>query len=246
MEGNLMFVIPMVGLSSRFFSMGYEVPKYQLPLNTSTVFTHVIESFRPYYEKDEFYFLCRNDYDADLFIRNELNKIGIKKYKIKTININTKGQAETVYIGLKEVPSTEELYIFNIDTFLLKFRKSNFDNECQGYLEVFHGDGDHWSFVYPGNEEKVLSTTEKIRISNLCCNGLYYFKSKEIYDEIFDAERKDKNTINGEFYIAPLYNRIIAMGGQVNYKLVDESDVIACGTPEEYKKLFNKKFIYKH
>lgn len=33
-----MFIIPMAGLSSRFFKAGYTKPKYQLDLNGETVF----------------------------------------------------------------------------------------------------------------------------------------------------------------------------------------------------------------
>ncbi len=52
-----MFVLPMVGLSSRFFDAGYTLPKYQLPLHGRTVFAHVVDSFRDYFDSDEFLFI---------------------------------------------------------------------------------------------------------------------------------------------------------------------------------------------
>jgi hypothetical protein len=47
----------------------------------------------------------------------------------------------------------------------------------EGYLEVFRGEGDNWSFVRPIAEEstQIDLTTENTPISDLCCTGLYHF-----------------------------------------------------------------------
>ena len=44
-----MFVIPMAGLSSRFFKAGFEVPKYQLSIADTIVFDLAIKSFERYF-----------------------------------------------------------------------------------------------------------------------------------------------------------------------------------------------------
>lgn len=232
-----MFVIPMVGLSSRFFNEGYSVPKYQLPLHDTTVFSAVISSFSHYFESDEFLFLCRSDHGADVFVNDELRRIGVKNYRIVMFDENTRGQAETVKLGTVGVSSEEELYIFNIDTIRPNFMKAEFPEDVDGYLEVFVADGDHWSFVSPGRGNEVIRTTEKQRISNLCSDGLYYFKRKADFDEAFIEMVDEGGTRNGEYYVAPMYNYLIRKEKKIRYSLVAAEEVILCGTPVEYRQL---------
>ena len=232
-----MFIIPMVGRSSRFFKEGYALPKYQLPLHGTSVFVKVIESFQYYFESDTFLFLCRTDYQAQDFIRIELLRIGVKNFYILPFESDTRGQAETVYQGIRGIPPDEEIYIFNIDTMRPGFRKPCFIQECDGYLEVFRGEGEHWSFVVAGDQNNVLLTTEKNRVSDLCSDGLYYFKHKSYFDIHFEAAERENDTVNGEYYIAPLYNRLIAEGKTIKYNLIDADEVLLCGTPLDYEAL---------
>lgn len=51
----------------------------------------------------------------------------------------TRGQAESAYIGLKDINYTDGIYIFNIDTIRHDYTKPDFINNCDGYLEVFEG-----------------------------------------------------------------------------------------------------------
>ena len=41
---------------------------------------------------------------------------------------------------------------------------------------------------------------------------------------------------NNERYVAPLYNCMIKDGKKIKVNLIDKSEVIFCGTPEEYNK----------
>lgn len=233
-----MFIIPMVGQSSRFFKAGFKEPKYKLEIGNATVFDRAVMSFHDYFESDLFLFLVRSDYDAYEFVNTHAIKLGIKRFKIIEFAQETVGQADTVYQGLtraKGFYSDEEpLYIFNIDTFHLNFAKADF-SACDGYLEVFEGEGEHWSFVLPGDDNNVIHTTEKDRVSNLCSNGLYFFKNPETflasYKKLVDRGLRS----NGEYYIAPMYNTLISENLNVKYKIIKISDLIFCGTPDEYE-----------
>lgn len=237
-----MFVIPMVGKSSRFFKEGYSEPKYKLLINEVSVFEHSVRSFERYFTTDKFLFLVRSDYSASQFVKHHVKEMGILDFIIIEFEEETQGQADTVYQGLAKAknsfPSDEPIYIFNIDTFRPGFEKSNKRND-DGYLEVFKGEGDHWSFALPGEQEKVVRTTEKDRISDLCSNGLYYFRSCAIFNEAFENSVKEDLKAKGEFYIAPLYNYLIKNGLSVSYELVDISKIIFCGTPDEYKSIID-------
>ena len=233
-----MIVIPMAGLSSRFFNEGYKVPKYMLDLEGKTVFEWSVSSFKKYFDSDLFLFIIFNHFDTKSFVENELKKMGIKNYTIIVLDEHTKGQADTVYQGIKDLNIDEEIYIFNIDSRLNKFEKMSDLEGIDGYLEVFSGEGNHWSFVLPGKNNQVLKTTEKHRISNLCSNGLYYFSSLKKFSEKVKSslEKYDGN----EIYIAPLYNDYIVEQYKIKYKLVEFNDIEFCGTPQEYNETLKR------
>lgn len=233
-----MFIIPMAGLSSRFFKAGYTKPKYQLDLNGETVFAWSVRSFEHYFKTDKFVFIYRDVYETKGFLEQEMAKLGIEDYELVCLPEETLGQADTVYQGLKNVPNNEELYIFNIDSRIVDFVKPEWVNECDGYLEVFQGEGDHWSFALPEpNSKRVIRTTEKERISDLCSDGLYYFKKKSVFESLFLNAKENNITSKNEYYIAPLYNQLIAQQAVVFYDLIAKDRILFCGTPDEYQVL---------
>lgn len=234
-----MIVIPMVGLSSRFFQAGYEKPKYQLEIGGECVFSLAVKSFEKYFKSDKFLFIIRSDYDSYEFVSRELEALGVKNYQLKVIDFNTMGQAETVYLGCEDVAGDEPLYIFNIDTFRHDFSKPDISDTCDGYLEVFRGEGDHWSFIEVDGD-RVVRTTEKNRISDLCSDGLYYFRKKSDFDRIFKLYKDSECTIKGEYYIAPMYNALIEEGADIRFELINLNQIDFCGTPDEYTALQNK------
>lgn len=233
-------VFPMMGKSSRFFDAGFERPKYELLVNGESVFSLAVRSFESYFKTDFFYFLVRPDFDAKEYVTAELVDLGIVNYEIIVFECDTLGQADTVYQGLKGVAPEESVYIFNIDTFRPGFRKPIISEVCDGYLEVFRGDGDHWSFVEAGESNRVLRTTEKDRISDLCSDGLYYFRKKIEFDEAFEGAIQSADKVKGEYYVAPLFNSLIKNGKDIRYVQVDKDAIVFCGTPVEYSGIVNK------
>lgn len=244
-----MIVIPMAGLSSRFFNAGYPIPKYQLGLpNSQSVFEWAVTSFEEYFHSDHFVFIIRDVFNTKFFVENCINQLGIGSFSIVVLEDETEGQADTVYQGLKKISETisehEELFIFNIDSRRTGFRKSTavHNKDIAGYLEVFEGEGDHWSFIKVDNNGKVILTTEKERISNLCSNGLYYFRSIKLFNELFEQEYQNRRNslVKSELYIAPLYNYLIQNNLAVDFELVDHSKIEFCGVPTEYEALCTK------
>jgi hypothetical protein len=147
----------------------------------------------------------------------------------------TRGQAETVLLGIDQAGLDDDapLTIFNIDTFRPGFA---FPSETgDGYLEVFRGSGTNWSYVRPSADGRVLETAEKMVISDLCCTGLYHFRTASSFRK---AARAALAVADGrEIYVAPLYNRLIADGADIRYHEIARAEVIFCGTPEEYEAL---------
>lgn len=239
-----MFVIPMVGLSSRFFKAGFSLPKYQLLANDKTLFAHAVESFSHYFDTDHFLFIVRSDYDTPAFVRAEVEALGIQSFDIRVLDADTQGQAETVALGI-ETYHQEPLYIFNIDTFRPGYRKPEFCDQAQGYLETFIGSGKNWSNIEPlaQGSDRVKRTAEKQEISEFCCTGLYHWDNatrfKQYYQQYcnFDADKLDA----GELYIAPMYNLAISAGDDIRYTVIPQEEVIFCGTPDEYQQYLQRR-----
>lgn len=236
-----MILITMAGLSSRFAKSGYLLPKYALDLQGITMFEWAILSFKSYFDCEHFVFVVRPDKFAQYFVEKTVKKLGIRSYDIFCLEKDTRGQAETAYLALKPHGDDFSVTVFNIDTIRYEYQKPEFLSECDGYLEVFRGAGEHWSFVEPGVSASVVRTTEKERISDLCSDGLYYFKSQLQFCRIFEQVMTANEQVKGEFYIAPLYNRLIKEGGIVKYDVIRPEQIDFCGTPDEYEALVKKK-----
>lgn len=239
-----MIIIPMAGKSSRFLQYGYDVPKYKLPLAGKTVFDWVVLSFQKYFKSQHFKFIVQSSFEHDNFTKESIKKLGILNYSIFELSELTRGQAETVYNAIIE-DVEQEILIFNIDTIRKNFSMPIISKDTDGFLEIFKGEGDHWSFVEPlenfGNYVK--RTTEKIRISNLCSNGMYYFKSSTSFKNICKESILKNEYIKGEFYIAPLYNKLIELGHNIEYIETLLEDNIFCGTPVEYEFLLQNTYL---
>lgn len=240
-----MIIIPMAGLSSRFFKAGFKQPKYMLEAHGYTLFAHAINSFKDYFSSEHFLFIVRDIQDTPQFVAQQANSLGIVSYEVKILNEETRGQAETVYLGSQHCDDSEPITIFNIDTFRPGFNYPTSIEQWDGYLEVFSGEGDNWSYARPVSNDttKVIETAEKRRISDLCCTGLYQFSSLKDYRESYlhylslPTEQWDK----GELYIAPLYNYLIQKNKNIHYHLIDRNEVIFCGIPDEYYEFLEQK-----
>lgn len=241
----------MAGLSSRFKNAGYTLPKYMLTAHGKSLFMHSVESFKKYFDKKTFLFIAIDSVETSEFIKNECEKLGIKKYKIVLLEFATDGQAETVYKGLKlaEINQNESITIFNIDTFRPGFSYPDvFDiNEIDGYLETFIGSGSNWSNIKPKDAklQSVEITAEKKEISNYCCTGLYYWSSVKDYLRVFEKYRANpiEKLDGNEFYIAPMYNYMIKDGKDIRYNVIENNEVIFCGVPDEYEDFIENKKV---
>jgi hypothetical protein len=235
-------VFPMAGLSERFTRAGFTVPKYMLEAHGRTLFRHAVEGFVESAGDMRFLFIARDVADTPAFIAAECRAMGIRDVDVHVLAAPTRGQAETVALGLAGRAAPDDaLIVFNIDTFRPHWRPPTaFElGAVDGYLEVFVGAGKNWSFVAPRDPaaQTVARTTEKDPISDLCCTGLYHFgKSGDFVAAYREAEGAGPAAWSaGELYVAPLYNRLIAAGRDIRYEVIRRDQVIFCGTPDEYQ-----------
>lgn len=242
-------VIPMAGLSSRFQKAGFVLPKYMLYVGNKSLFKIAVSSFENYFDSCNFLFIARNLFDTYSFIEAECNNMHLMSRDIVMLDHPTRGQAETVYLGLREsgISKDEQILIFNIDTFRPHFTFPEKIEEWDGYLEVFKGNGSNWSYAKTkgGDDTEVIETAEKKEISDNCSTGIYYFKSADYFRQAYGYGKIEKNSNVYELYVAPLYNNLIADGGNIHINVIQRNEVVFCGIPDEYYSYLNQQIPIK-
>jgi hypothetical protein len=200
-----------------------------------------LQSFAAYFDRESFLIVGLDGGDDHDFVARSCEAAGVRRAIIAMLPAPTSGQAETVDQGLAkgDIADDSALTIFNIDTFRPGFR---FPSEAwwarsDGYLEVFRGAGENWSYVRPSlvNSGEVEETAEKRAISDLCCTGLYHFARVGDFRTALAAERRRPSS--HELFVAPLYNHLIAAGRRIHFARIEAADVVFCGVPAEYEAL---------
>jgi choline kinase len=239
---KMTIIITMAGLGSRFRKAGYNVPKYMINAKNKTLFEWSMESLLDYNAHVEKYiFVVRKEDNASEFIRSKCTQYDIKDLEILEIDYLTDGQATTCMLAIPYCKLENPIMVYNIDTYIEAFELKFSNIAGHGNIPCFKADGDHWSFVKLDENGKAVEVKEKVRISDNCTLGAYYFASaklfKDLYSEYYEVD--DENT-KTEKYIAPLYNEMIKKGLEVTISIVDSSKVHVLGTPEELKEFLNE------
>lgn len=231
----LTIIITMAGEGRRFKEAGYDQPKYEIEVNGRTLFEWSMESLRGYYEfTKKCVFLVQKKDHAKSFIRKHCRDYQIPEVEVIELSEKTDGQATTCYLATKGLQDTDEVLVYNIDTYVEAYTLKYGDISGDGFLTCFQAEGDHWSFVKTGSDGLATEVREKKRISDHCSIGLYYFSSAKLYNETYlQYYNEEKNLERGEKYIAPLYNAMIRNGLSVKIQDIPSEKVHVLGTPEE-------------
>lgn len=146
----------------------------------------------------------------------------------------TRGAAETVLLGLQEAPLQEPLLIANCDQWLAwdsrRFLRATASYD--GLIPVFASAHPKWSYVRLDDRSRVVEVAEKRPISPWATCGLYYWKMARAFVDAAQVYMSDEaHRVNGEWYVAPIYNELIAQGGVV--LPYTEVQMWGLGTPED-------------
>lgn len=236
-------VITMAGLGSRFKKAGYTEPKYKIKVHNKTLFDWSMESLEAF-NKDEnvkYFFIVRKEDNSSEFIKEKMAQKGINNIEIIELDSLTDGQATTAMCAANKWDKNDSLMIYNIDTYVEAGAMNEEQITGDGFIPCFNAEGDHWSFVKLDENGNAVEVREKTRISDNCTIGAYYFKTCNLYENLYNEYYSDnRNLEKGEKYVAPLYNYLIKQGGKVNISVIDNKKVHVLGTPEEVEVFRNQ------
>lgn len=242
MGKNMTVIITMAGIGSRFRKAGYKAPKYMIEAKGKTLFEWSMDSlidYNPHVSK--YIFVVRKEDHSEEFIRQKIKNYGIKDVEVIEIDYMTDGQATTCMLAIPYCNPKDAIMVYNIDTYVEPHGMKYKDISGDGHIPCFRAEGSHWSFAKLDENGKVTEVREKVRISDNCTLGAYYFSSAKLYQKLYEEYYADESKMEkNEKYIAPLYNYMIEKGLSVSISIVPENQVHVLGTPEELQVFLNE------
>jgi NDP-sugar pyrophosphorylase family protein len=187
-------------------------------------------------EPNDLIFIALQEHDAGYQIGRELKNIYGEDIEIIFLDEVTRGAAETALKAKDFINNDEPLIISDSDHFFdgVALAELLADNPgIDGAIPVFSvpASDTKWSFSRLGDDGYVDQVAEKQPISTWANVGCYYFGKGSDFVATAEEAINNQEKCNNEFYIAPLYNKIIARGGKV--KLAFPEYVHGLGTPED-------------
>ncbi len=225
-------LIPMAGRGSRFIDAGYREPKPLIPIHGRPMIEVVTENLRPA-QPHRFIFVCQQSHIDDYGLGERLQQIAPGCVIIPITEI-TEGAACTVLLARKYIDNGDPLVIANCDQYV-DIDINDFYAACVGYdgvIMTMWGDHVKWSFIAYDNAGNISGVVEKQVVSNDATVGIYYYRRgadfvRGALEMIADDER-----VNNEFYVAPVYNRVIRRGAKLStYDIT--SHMYGLGVPED-------------
>jgi len=228
-------LIPMAGEGSRFTKEGYTFPKPLIHVNGKPMIQTVIENL----DFDcEYIFLVRKSHVEEYpGLIDTLDRITNGNFKHILVDGLTEGAACTALLAEEYIDNDEDLLIANSDQYI-EYQLQNFNmlknqTSVDAIVYTFNAVHPKWSFVKTNSRGFVVEVAEKKPISNIATCGIYWYRRGSDFVK-YAKEMIEKNVrVNDEFYIAPVYNELIADGKTLIPFYVHK--MWGIGTPEDLK-----------
>jgi dTDP-glucose pyrophosphorylase len=230
-------VVPMAGRGSRFADAGYDLPKPLLLLGGHAMIEWVIRNLRPARDH-RFVFVCRQEHLRRHQGFEALLRRQAPGCEILALDRVTEGAACTVLLARALIDGPEALMIANSDQYVDRGIDAYLEamGAADGLIMTFEAQDPKWSYCALRDDGTVERVVEKQVISRAATVGIYNFARGSDFVAAADAMIARGERVNGEYYVAPVYNQLIAAGARiVTYDVGREGEGMhGLGTPEDY------------
>ncbi|MBQ8161524.1 MAG: glycosyltransferase family 2 protein [Clostridia bacterium] len=228
----LNIVVPMAGRGSRFANAGYKLPKPLIEIHGHPMIEYVIRDITPSCPH-RFIFLCLQDhlekYDLASFL--ETAAPGCVVVPVDQV---TQGAACTVLLAEKWINTDDPLMIANSDQFV----ETDIDaylaamGDDDGLIMTLYANDTKWSYIKFDEERHVTLVREKEVISNEATVGIYNYRHGSDFVKYAHQMIDREIRVNGEFYVAPVYNEMIEAGKKITFLNIGEK-MHGLGVPDD-------------
>jgi dTDP-glucose pyrophosphorylase len=231
----------MAGRNRRFTEAGYKTPKFLLQAHGKSCLEWSVDSL-PLLKDDQLVFIGLREHEDGFQLETWLRgRYAEQRLAFAWLDSVTGGQSETVMKARHLIDAEDCMAIFNIDTaFTSRNLRSKMEEDWDGVLGSFHAIENRFSFAKIDGSGLVLEVKEKVAISNHALTGFYSFRKSKHFFEQADCAIKNNSREAGEFYVAPLYNKLIENGRRFTIDPVESCHIL--GTPEEYEAFRTRDF----
>jgi NDP-sugar pyrophosphorylase family protein len=243
----LNIVLPIAGRGSRFANVGVTLPKPLIPIHGTPMIEWVTGNVRPR-RPHRFIYLCLQAHLDETNLRAELERIcpGCVIVPVREV---TQGAACTVLLAREFIDNGDPLMLANSDQYvdidINDYLATQDESDAAGLIMTFQADHPKWSYVGFDADGRVERVVEKEVISNEATVGIYNFARGRDFVRAADRMIADDLRVNGEFYVAPTYNALIAEGARIVVHNVgsEGSGMYGLGIPEDLALFVNE---YSH
>jgi dTDP-glucose pyrophosphorylase len=229
-------LIPMAGRGQRFISGGYEQPKPLIDVDGKPMIIRVLQNL--------------NEAGVERFVlvaleehRNELELALVNARFNADVSIHfipevSRGAAETCVLARALIPESP-LIIANSDQIVTQ-GLGGFVTEVShrsGSILTMRSSDPKWSYVRRENG-RIVEIVEKQVVSEEATVGIYGFaSSSRFFDDAQQMIHRNEK-VNGEFYVAPVYNEMLRRGESVETHSVgaEGNGMWGLGIPSDLEK----------
>lgn len=227
----LQIVVPMAGRGSRFATAGYTTPKPLIPVGGRPMIQWIIENISPR-RAHHFTFICLAEHlEKHPEVPAELKRIcpGCHIIPVRAV---TEGAACTVLLAKDLINSDDPLMIANSDQIVEldvnDYLAAGDPPDVDGLIMTFWSDHPKWSYCRLRPDQTVSEVVEKQVVSNEATVGIYNFRRGKDFVRAAETMIAKSLRVNGEFYVAPAYNELIA----------EHAKVLTVKTGAEYRGMY--------
>ena len=245
----MQYVIPAAGEGKRFAEKGFLDPKPLIKLHGIPLIIWVIANFT-FEKEDTLLIVGRSNCRIDSIVKEYCQNLDLDIDYLFLDGL-TDGAARTVDLAAERLAQNQPMIVANSDQYVstsidayLQISKSNlFD----GTIMTMKANSNKWSYVLTNDHDEIIQIEEKNEISNDATVGIYGWARVSDYRNSFLESVKNKQTLNGEYYLAPTYNNLIK--NSMKIKKVDigavDKVVHGLGTPDDFQSFMVNPISYQ-
>ena len=221
----------MAGGGTRYALEGYKTPKPLIPVAGVPMVVRAIGSLGKL-DAVELIVIALEEHERKYNITGLLQENNIEA-ELVLIPAVTEGQLCTILCAEHLFTAVDRVLIVPSDTYIRTSVIETIEalsEDVAGLISVYNLPGDRWSFAKTDSTGKVIEVAEKVRISDYASTGIYYFSNAAQFLKYAHAMVQGDERTKGEFYVIPVYGKMIDDGLAV--RILEAQEMHDMGTPQ--------------
>lgn len=228
----------MAGEGARFHDRYGDLPKPLIPIEGRPMISWAVESLGI---KGRFHFVIRNNISKRYYheLKSVLGHYTEPRFIVEVDHL-TQGPVCSALLSRPNLNTQSPLIVTNCDQ-IMHWQAERFENHLKnssldGIVVTYPTQKPMNSYIKLNSQGLGERVAEKEVISEHSLNGIHYFKTGEEFITAAEEMIRKDIRVNGEFYIAPVYNQMIEAGKKVGIYPIEAHEHWAVGIPDDLEK----------